>query len=355
MKYKVFVAVFFLCCAFPLVTAWMPKVHSGDGNEVPPSVSVKTEEGKLNLELFSDFSHYFDKQFGFREEMITGYNQLNTFLFRESNEPKVIVGKDGFLFYTETLSDYQGTNLLSDQELDQIVENLSKVDAYCRENGIDFVFTIAPNKNSLYPEFMPKRYRKSEEESNRERLKKRLENTSVCYVDLYKPFSEADHVLYRKTDSHWSDEGAGLAADLILSTIEKPNRTSYFGSETKVVHEENGDLFQMIYPAAKDPAGDVQYTKDFDFSYAAPIHSTMDMTIKTECTGKEQKLFMFRDSFGISLHKFMANEFAECCFSRALPYNMSLVAEYQPDVVVIEIVERNLIELAEKEPIIPTE
>ena len=51
---------------------------------------------------------------------------------------------------------------------------------------------------------------------------------------------------------------------------------------------------------------------------------------------------MYRDSFGESLLPFMAEAFGKAYFSRLVPYNMANLNEYEPDVVIVERVERRI-------------
>ena len=52
-----------------------------------------------------------------------------------------------------------------------------------------------------------------------------------------------------------------------------------------------------------------------------------------------------RDSFGNALYKFFSDDFKNVTVSRAVPYDMSSVGDY--DVIVVEIVERNIKNLLE--------
>ena len=56
---------------------------------------------------------------------------------------------------------------------------------------------------------------------------------------------------------------------------------------------------------------------------------------------------MFRDSFGNTLLPYMANAFEEGFFSKNIPYNIaSYMQDKEPDVVVVEKVQRNIKEFA---------
>ena len=62
---------------------------------------------------------------------------------------------------------------------------------------------------------------------------------------------------------------------------------------------------------------------------------------------------MFRDSFGNLLHSFLADAYGQAAFSRAMPYQMSLLDQTGADTVILEIVERNLDWWATRAPIFP--
>lgn len=108
------------------------------------------------------------------------------------------------------------------EALYNIAHMLSMTQEALNEKGVKFLFTIAPNKNSLYGENMP--YYDSlkvTDETNRERLTQVLKQEGVSYADLYQAFTEQDEVLYHARDSHWNNKGAALAADVLMSMLDK--------------------------------------------------------------------------------------------------------------------------------------
>ncbi len=74
------------------------------------------------------------------------------------------------------------------------------------------------------------------------------------------------------------------------------------------------------------------------------------MIISTANDGGNKSVLMFRDSFGNALYPFAANDFEQARFSRALPYDLTDIGAY--DLVVIEIVERNIGNLLEYPPVL---
>ena len=82
----------------------------------------------------------------------------------EVSSVQVIGGSDGWLFYratkygTDSIGDYEGTNLYTLQELDAISKSVLKAQNELEKKGIKVVFFIPPNKENVYSEFMPDTY-----------------------------------------------------------------------------------------------------------------------------------------------------------------------------------------------------
>lgn len=142
----------------------------------------------------------------------------------------MILGKEGWLFYGETLDDYEGTNSFTCREAWAAAHTLSLMEEYCDSQGTDFLFTIAPNKSSLYGDYMPDRFPASDSLSNAELLARALEEQGVPYLDLFQVLGEQEEVLYRRLDSHWTQRGAGLAGDVLLAACGVEDYTPFYGS-----------------------------------------------------------------------------------------------------------------------------
>lgn len=295
----------------------------------------------------------FEENFGLREELITANNWLLEKIFQTSSDDGVIVGEQGWLYYKNSLEDYQGLKNLSNRQLFDAAHTLSMVQKYVESKGLSFVFTIAPNKNSLYGEYMPYYYRSfQKQESNRVRIKPYLETEGVCYVDLYETFSKQENVLYHKQDSHWNNEGAALAADSILSYLEKEH-VSYNNKKKQIKKDFEGDLAAMLYPVATPKENEIYYEEMPDFTYVQETESNFDPKIYTESIQGQGSLVMYRDSFGNALLPFMAEAYAQAYFSRAVPYQISDIFACKADTLVIERAERFIPELAENAPVMP--
>ena len=138
------------------------------------------------------------------------------------------------------------------------------------EKGVQFLFTVAPNKNSLYGENMP-------------------------YYDSLKVSSDKNLVNLQK--------------------YLRQEQVSY------------GDLYEMLYPLAMTPEEEVYYDRQTTFAYVGEVVSNFDPKITTVNPVKEGSLVMFRDSFGNALLPFMADAYSSAYFSRGVPYQMNVTEE----------------------------
>ena len=115
-----------------------------------------------------------------------------------------------------------------------------------------------------------------------------------------------------------------------------------------VVPEHMGDLAEMLYPITGVLEDNEIYDYEWQYEYVSEVVDNMDNWIETVTPGQTGTLLMYRDSFGESLLPFMAEAFENAYFSRLVPYNMANLNEYEPDVVIVERVERRIAAFAEE-------
>lgn len=347
MKYKIFTAAFLLLCILPSAgMLFLPPTEAAANERLTPVPQLKSEDGSWNQNVLDDATNYIADHFALRQEMVTANAMLQTGLLATSPAEDVIYGTDGWLYYAETLDDYQNRATLTDEEVQQIAQTIADMQAYCEARGAQFVFTIAPNKNSLYPEHMPARYLQSDSPGNYEKLKPLLEEYGVHYADLFTFLSEQDEILYLKTDSHWTNRGAALAHDFLMETLGLPY-TAFAEAEYTTAETHRGDLYEMLYP--KGTAREAQQAYETTFSYVSEPRTAEDILIQTTSPAAPNgRLLLCRDSFGNALHPFLAEDFREATITRQMPYPLEQVQA--GDTVIVEIVERNLANLLKYPP-----
>ncbi len=342
IKMILYISLFMLIISLPFYGMLFYKKHENTENKrLKEMPKVKTEEGKYNLNYLTELSDYLSDNFAFRQELVTASAVVNEKLFATSSEDMIVTGTNGWLYYSNTLPDYQGNREYTKRSIYCIKKNIELMDEYARSLGGNFILTVPPNKNSLYSENMPYYYKKISDKTMAKDLKESLAGTEVKYVDLFEIFISYDEILYHKTDSHWNNKGAAIVHDKLMEKTGK-TYTSMEDKEAKVVDNFEGDLDKIYYPLIRHYEKDYSYEEYFEFSYLNDHSDTTYFHLETENENKDGRLLMFRDSFGNTLTPFMANEYNYAIFEKTVPYRIDYMEEYEMDTCIFEMVERNL-------------
>ncbi len=345
MRDFLFVGIFLLLCLSLSVGTLLFGTADAAANErLAEFPALQTEVG-FNTDFLAHLQGFVNDRFFLRQKLITMDRRMSNAL-GVSGEDSVIAGKDGWLYFAQTLGDYTGTAPMSTRELFSAASNIALMDEYCRRNGKEFTFIIAPNKNSLYGEFMPD-YGVTAKTSNAKQLQGLLDQLDVAYVDLFAAFDAIEEPLYFAHDSHWNSKGAALGADLINASFGV--ESDYFGADFSHSTPHDGDLYAMVFPGAQDPETDPVYGGTLDFTFTSKSTQPDAINLTTEGTGTGN-LLCYRDSFGILLFPYLADSYGSAKFSRAVNYDLTASADY----VAVELVERNLRYLIQNVPVMPS-
>ena len=348
--YAGFIALTLAICLIPSLGMLVPSSQESGANEVLARMPMPRDaEGNWNPEYLTQWKDYAEDHFFLRQPLISAWSALNVELLHTSISDNVILGSDGWLYYGGTLNDYTGAGLLSDREIYSAGRNLALIKEYAEGQGARFLFTVAPNKNSLYPEHMPSVTAFSQAR-NAGRLADVLEEQGVAYLDLFSVIGGKDERLYFTQDSHWNSKGAALGADAINAALGRPS--SYYEGPFTAQAVHSGDLYGMLFPSGTRLEDDQVYGGELAFEYEAPIRSAENLTIMTAKEG-DGSLLMFRDSFGNLLYPYLADSFGKALFSRSTDYRLDLIGQRDAGYVVVELVERNLNYLVEYVPQMP--
>lgn len=350
-----FIVLCFLLCVTPFVFMPIASTDEPVGNEQKVEMPELTVEGKYNVKFLTQLGEYFEAHFAFRPTAISVDALIQSSVFGTSNLDSVTVGTDGNMYYSSTLNDYLGKETMNERQAFAVAYNLGIMQDYATASGADFLFTVAPNKNSLYDENMPY-YQKMKVSNNRniDAVETELEKQGIEYCDLFTVFEENDEKLYFKTDSHWNNKGACLAYDTILTQLGKSHDDySDVNLQREKTHE--GDLTKMLYPAFKMTEYDYKYNLEDTYTYITDTKSVEDALIETHNENAQGNLYMYRDSFGNALIPFISSAYEDVFYTKSFPMSFSKDIETQrPDTVIVELVERNLNWLFERPAILPS-
>ena len=201
-----------------------------------------------------NFENRFNTNFFMRDQLIHLDYQIRYFLLHETVYPQVVLGKQGWMYYTNegNLEYYQRVRPLTPQKTNQIGLNLQNIEQSLDAQDIKFLFVIAPNKETIYPEFLPEGIRTTGNPTWADQITKELANSPVQVLDLRGPLLQAKQKeqVYFRTDTHWNPVGAHLAYTNILNSLQpsfpilNPHPISDFDQVEQI---SSGDLAELIH------------------------------------------------------------------------------------------------------------
>lgn len=150
---------------------------------------------------------------------------LNAQLFNVVDNNVAISQDNKYLLYTLTTDSTLITSsfqFVPDEEIKSIVENLNQIYTTAKNVGFEEVYlAIIPNPVSiLFPEFNGLEYNQ---------LITRVQNAAslkMPVVDIYSTFKETTLPIYRRSDTHWSQDGAYLWLNKFNSMLNQHIRKS---------------------------------------------------------------------------------------------------------------------------------
>ncbi len=313
------------------------------GNRPLAQMPDLIEEGAVNLSFPLEMEDYFQDRFYGRAPMIDAYSAITGNVFSISSSDSVVWGDDGWLFFAETVGDFEGSSKFSDEQAEKAIKTVEIINETVEERGGEFLLAIAPNKNTLYGEYMPNNYSQTSDITNYDIMLTGDYET----VDLKTAFLAQEDELYYKTDSHWNGEGARFAANEIMSKIEEITGKGVVFDWHGVSAEPTtieGDLAVMLYPQNTPQEEDVTYP-DTQVEYSGRVRSPEEMNISTTSEGTALNVYLMRDSFTNSLINYFSNAYQTMNYTRIMPLPLETSAAIEADICVLEIVERRLPEL----------
>lgn len=309
-------------------------------------------------DYFSDYEKYFNDNYPFRSKLISINSKMDYYLFHKSPNKDVILGEDGWLFYTPTLEDYEKSNLYTEEELEAILADVLASKQYFEDRGIEFIIFIAPNKNTIYGEYMPGGIDIADGLSRTEQAVKYIQENSDVRIlypkeEMIKAKIEYPEIhMFFKLDTHWNYMGGYWGAKAILEEFGKevPSLESLSWEEiNEPLYRWNGyDLSNMLgltdelnqdinYKLKGYSENEVTYEKELSLDQDAFWGSTRTYS-NAEDT---RKLYFARDSFGEGMVPYLAAAFGEMYSVHLEAMTRTSIEEEMPAVFIYEIVERN--------------
>lgn len=295
------------------------------------------------------FEAFVNDHFGFRAALIHTQTDLSTALLNRLPTDQVVAGTEGWLFYAGegSLALFQRAVELDPDRLDTWRTQLAGRAEKLGSLGIGYVFAIAPDKHTIYGEYMPGYLRPGRNPSPHDQFMAMAHGLPVVNLRPALMAGKASHQLYMRDDTHWNARGAYVAYRELMARLGRaPLDLSDGDFEMRL--NGPGDLARMalIDRLEQVPAPRAQALP----CEAREVERVNDPSgrptlIRTRCEGAQGKLVLYRDSFGDALLPFLAASFGEVVAISGTPTLSDMertVEAERPDFVLEERVERHL-------------
>lgn len=382
---------FVLFCAVPGALTWLQPPPSGSVEREfrRPAPEPKAPQTLAEAELWpTAFDAWFRDHFGLRPAWIRLNNRVSIEAFGVSPTSEIVLGPDAWMFTTRdrAVDVWRGADPFSAEELELWGKVLADRREWCAQRGVKYLFAIAPNKESIYPEFFPARFDKLGP-SRREQLVQHVgRRTEFPLLDLTEPIlaekalAQPGEQLYYRLGTHWNDRGAVPAARALLERLRRelpqlaaPAREAFTFVPTEfqddswagrlymedVLRQPNADAsWSRAIPAAawerlrqflerrdKTPEERVRFAirpePGEGSGWAIDVLDSMNVDVVREGVAAPRAV-VFHDSMGEKLRPLLAEAFSRVAFRWVPDFDTNVIEREQPDVVLQVFVERAL-------------
>lgn len=228
---------------------------------------LKPDKPKFRWEWYKNgyfqqsIEKYITNNYGFREPIIRLYHQYCWDFFGKEYVSYIHSGKERWLYYGHNIEDYYGTEMYhwyDDAEAarkgyEQEVRLLNKVKGILADYDVTLMTFIAPSKNVIYPEYLPRQEHDTTSLNPREYFARRFNETGLPCFEMNDYFLKmkdtCSFFLFPPTGDHWNFSCV-YATDSLLRFMERQRgikmpRIEYgteYHTECRIGEDKNRDL-----------------------------------------------------------------------------------------------------------------
>ncbi len=226
---KKILTVFFILLLTSQVYGLVLKPSSGLKEKRFPAEAPSYKADKLlKSRYYRRLSAFLNDRYPYRSPLIRAKNWVDYYIFSTSPSEKVLIGRDGWLYLHSGVKSYLRRDCEKKEQAENLARVLKKMEVKLESAGKKFYFIVAPNKATIYPEYVGFKVPQSScSKSFYELFLQALEKYPLrgfIRLDRLLLQSKKGSPLYFRTGTHWNSHGSAIASKAILerlSTSEK--------------------------------------------------------------------------------------------------------------------------------------
>lgn len=366
---RLVIAVFALFLTVPLAGSMLrkPRLPVNENRKLHPKPDWPKQ--RWQYQVFPRlFELYFGDRIGFRRELLALRRQILLETLGDSTTQDVWVGHGGWLF-TNTIGPFNRPydGIGNRERVDGWVAEFERRRKWLADRRIRYLVVVAPEKSSVYPEFLPDAIRRHPPPDYGAVLKERLGDLVVDPIDALLAAKATTPQLYFQRDTHWTDAGAYIVYRELESRLarELPGFRAKLWDRflPRAWHAPNCDLARALgRPEAQWSEEMPIYDVPHD-----PYHPQTNDPIVTELNRYEHRLqhvepfiaqapsgvgrvLFLHDSFGHNLKRMWASDFRRLVCAGTYGFPEGAIEREKPEIVVQLLVARAVIQVDPKKP-----
>jgi alginate O-acetyltransferase complex protein AlgJ len=318
----------------------------------------------------ASWSEFFADAFAFRDALVRLHNLILAEVFEVSPIRQVAIGRNGWFYYIgddgrDLERAIRANPPFPEVDLYRLQAELDRRSRWLGQRGIAFLFVVAPDKASIYPEFLPASISRHAQTPTRldQFMAHMRRHSTTAVLDLRSAILQAKatrRTFYRR-DSHWNPWGyyAGYVAvisrlaELLPALSLQPRDYKPREPREDMAPADLADMMDLSRWLVDRvvPRHGILPAPDCTQSVTTPpteaVWLTVPVPVITECASAQATAIVLHDSFIAGAEPFYSQHFRKVFYDWTPRMYLQFVEQVQPDVVITEITERNLAVLLE--------
>ncbi len=340
----IIIIIFIVEITVPQISFWFLKEHIPVSNNENRELNKKPELKISTITQYpKEFDNYYNDHLPFRNNLRKIWTDINYELFKTTVDDRVILGKEGWLFYRgdKTIEQLQGIESFTQKDKENLLEKMQLNSNKLKEKSIELYYLILPNKENVYREYLPDIIPIKNSKSRTEELIEYIKNNSdinIVYPKQELLEAKERYQVYRKYDTHWNKIGACVGAIALQKEID--SKFNYNIADLQIEVDEKIDTHDLANFASLEHKKYEKQLKVTNFYSEIQCKNIGNEQYISNSENDKTVLFI-GDSFRTDMQEYFSKLYKKVIYVHREEYKKELINEIKPSIVIFETIERN--------------